>query len=310
MSEEAAPVEAPAAESSAPAPASTGGLIGGDAPAPTPIESAPVDNGLPSSQTPLEPIKSNEPWHNTLGEQYRDDPNISKYNSQEDFLQGHLNLVKKIGEKGIEMPDENATPEAWDAFYAKTGRPESIDGYSEFQQNITVDPATGEETGHFEFDQESLEFAKQKFFETGQSDKMVQANLQVYAEITKKAQDQYNQQVADERMHSERVLRDAYGHEFEHKMRAFTAVADSLGIKDDIAKAGLGNNLNVINMLGKLTEKIGESQLTGDVSPTGGGFESREAAIENHPGFRDKGHPEYNSLQKQRLELYSNKFNK
>ena len=179
--------------------------------------------------------------------------------------------------------------------------------YSDYQQNITVDDA-GNEQGHFEFDPDGLASAKKQFFADGMSDKQVQGAMKVYADISAQAQEQVSKQMFEEAQHTEATLRKAYGGEFDAKMNSFNAVAKSLGISEDINAMGLGNNLNMIMALGKITDLIGESKLTGDVNPSRGGYDSQLAAIKNSPGFRDTGHPNYRALQKQRLELDKAKF--
>lgn len=288
----------PVESSSPPAPAPSS-LLGG---APSEPVAAPVGD-IPTNQTPIEQSVSTEPWHSKLDGRFKDNPNINKYNSLEDALDGQLSLVKMIGSKGLVMPDENATTEDWNAFYSKTGRPDSVDDYSDYQQNITVDDA-GNEQGHFEFDKEGLAYAKEEFFKSGQSDKMAQANLKVFAKISSDAQARVEKQMAEEADHTNITLRKAFGGEFDAKMSSFNAVAKSLGIAEDIKAMGLGNNLNMIMALDKITNLIGESKLTGDVSPSGGGFEAQMAAIKNSPGYRVKEHPNYHNLQKQRNDLY------
>jgi len=310
--EAAAPVQSQAApvESSAPAPvAAPTSLLGGAPSEPAPIVDVSPGDVPATNQTPIEQSVSTEPWFNKYGDQYKDNQNITKYATEEGFLDGHLSLVKKIGAKSIEMPDENASQDDWNAFYSKTGRPESVDNYSEYKPNITVDDA-GNEVGHFEFDPDGLASAKKAFFESGQSDKMVQANLRVFADISTQAQERFSQERVQEAQHTEQTLRAAFGHEYDNKMKTFSAVADKLGIKDDLVSMGLGNNLKVIRMLNTLTDKMGESTLTGDVSPAGGGFDARMDAIKNSPGYRDKGHHNYQNLQNQRNALYLQRQNR
>ena len=315
--EDAAPVQesapAPATESappveSSPDPAPTPGTLLGGA-SESVSNTAPIgdDVAAPANQTPIEQSVSTEPWHSKLDGRFKDNPNINKYNSLEDALDGQLSLVKMIGSKGLVMPDENATTEDWDAFYAKTGRPESVDDYSDYKPNITVDDA-GNEVGHFEFDPDGLKMAKKQFFENGMSDKQVQGAMKVYADITTQAQEEFIQQQSQEAQHTEATLRKAYGPEFDAKMKTFQAVSKSLGIQEDLVSMGLGNNLNVIRMLDTITEKIGESKITGDVSPSAGGYEAQMAAIKKSPGYRDKGHHNYQNLQDQRNALNKAKY--
>jgi len=310
-----APTEAPAqsqaapVESSVPAPAAPISLLGGVPSEPAPIADVSPGDAPATNQTPIEQSVSTEPWFNKYGDQYKDNQNITKYATEEGFLDGHLSLVKKIGAKSIEMPDENASQDDWNAFYSKTGRPESVDNYSEYKPEITVDEA-GNEVGHFEFDPDGLASAKKAFFESGQSDKQVQANLKVFADISTQAQEKFMQQRNEEAQHTAATLKSAFGADYESKMKSINAVVNSLGLADDIKTMGLSNNLMMIRAMNTITEKMGESTLTGDVSPAGGGFDARMEAIKNSAGYRDKGHHNYQNLQNQRNALYLQRQNR
>ncbi|EIQ00866.1 hypothetical protein OpiT1DRAFT_05423 [Opitutaceae bacterium TAV1] len=53
----------------------------------------------------------------------------SKYTSISSLVGAHKNLEVLLGRDRVAVPNENATPEEWNAFYSKVGRPEKPEGY-------------------------------------------------------------------------------------------------------------------------------------------------------------------------------------
>ena len=303
---------APAAESSAPVTENIPSVGGGEVPAPSSNHDSPLLGGTPTSASTVNDTTPDAPsetklWHETLPEQFRENKNISKYNSLEDMLNGHVNLSKKIGEKSLEMPGEDASTADWDKFYARVGRPESVDGYSEFAPEMILD-SEGNEVPAFEFDKAQLSEAQKRLHAKGLNDSQMQEVMSIYSDITSNAQTDIQGQMAQEASNTESELRREYGDKFDAKMKSVTAIAETLGIKDTLIQSGLGNNLAVIRMIDSLGAKIGESTITGDASASGGGFDQRLAALKAHPAAKSKGHPEYQGIQNQIQKLYREKY--
>jgi hypothetical protein len=70
-------------------------------------------------------------FQDSLPEEYRSDPSFLSYKSMGDLLKSHKNLESMLGKKDrvAVIPDEKSTPEEWQSYYAKIGRPEKPDGY-------------------------------------------------------------------------------------------------------------------------------------------------------------------------------------
>jgi hypothetical protein len=66
-------------------------------------------------------------WRSGLSDEYKSHPGIQSYDSLDKLVKTHINQEKLLGKKSI--PDADASPEAWNDFYNRTGRPESKDGY-------------------------------------------------------------------------------------------------------------------------------------------------------------------------------------
>ena len=78
-----------------------------------------------------------ESWVDTLPDEIKTtlpqdvikDPNITKYRTVDEFMKGHVNLVQKIGQKGVILPNEKSTPEERESFFNQIGRPSKPEEY-------------------------------------------------------------------------------------------------------------------------------------------------------------------------------------
>lgn len=240
-----------------------------------------------------------EVWYDKLGDKYKDNPNITKYGSLEAALDGNLNLVEMIGKKGIERPDENASPEVMEAWYDRIGRPKSVDDYSEW--------TAPEGLEDFTFDQEAMSEAKKRFHAAGMTDNQMKVVQDVFAETTMGGESQLVERMHQEAIDTSTELKRRYGDNYEHKMRSITAVADSLGIKEDLNAMGLGNNLNAILMLERLGSMVGESNITGSKNIATGGFSAERDRLNTKLGSMNRSHPEYQATADALTKLYKNK---
>lgn len=265
--------------------------------------------GEPSG-TPRETTDANLNWMEKfeISQELRDNPNISKYNTLEDALNANVNLVKKLGEKGIMKPDDNADADTWAKWYDHVGRPQTPDGYTDFQAPTETD-ADGKSHALYELDKGLYSDAKKAFHEAGLDQRQHDAMMKFFTdyEIAKTNQEvAYN---ADQATQVRAQLEKEWGGETKANIQTAVNVAQKLDIMDTIVEKGLASDLSVIKMLHTLSSKIGEAKLTGDVSSHGGGFESTLAEIQSNPAYRDKSHPDYHRLHQREIQLYSKRYN-
>jgi len=288
-------------------PISSGSLL--DTPSSPQPHSPDSAGGDPSSPTEnlIQNTDANKPWTDSLPESFRDNVNVSKYKSMDDFMTGHMNAIKKLGEKGIERPTSDADQATWDAYYERIGRPTTPDGYTDWKPEEVLN-ADGTTTEMFTVDPEMYKGAREEFHRLGLNDEQAQGVMSLYANTSiSQSQSQADIQNAMA-AESQSKLRQEWGDKFDAKMKSLVGVADSLGIKQDLLDAKLGNNYNVIKMLDKIRGQMGEAQITGDNTITGGGFQDRLNQIMSHPAYKDKTHPDHHRMQQQRLDLYKQKY--
>jgi len=98
-------------------------------------EAAPVLGGAPAAvttetATQQTATQQQGSWLETLPEPYRADKNLTKYQSMEDFVKGHISLASKVGAPSVLIPQDGWTDTQWDEFHSKLGRPAKPDEYS------------------------------------------------------------------------------------------------------------------------------------------------------------------------------------
>ena len=81
-----------------------------------------------SSTTTEQPTVSKS-WKETISEEFRNDPNISKFTEIDALAKSYINATRMIGQDKVAVPNENSTDDQWNEVYGKLGRPESPDKY-------------------------------------------------------------------------------------------------------------------------------------------------------------------------------------
>jgi len=103
----------------------------GTPPVGTPPEGTPPA-GTPPAGAPAGTLDINslqgEKFHNVLPEEIRTKPYMKDINTFSDFVKKFDGAQTLIGQRSV--PADDAKPEEWDAWFAKTGRPEKPDGYA------------------------------------------------------------------------------------------------------------------------------------------------------------------------------------
>jgi len=73
--------------------------------------------------------QSGEDWRAQLPDELKSHPSLQKFNSPADLFKSYVSLESMLGKNKVPIPDENASPEEWDKFYEKLGRPKTPDEY-------------------------------------------------------------------------------------------------------------------------------------------------------------------------------------
>lgn len=214
---------------------------------------------------------------------------VGKYKSADDFAKGAAALSKKIGEKGIIPPGEDATPEERSEFYDKLGRPEAADKYS-------WKPGEG-----VEVDQEVFTDRMQKLHEAGLTDGQHSAVMDIYATEIQRMNETFQNHQAEIATETEKTLKEEWGRDYDGRVKSAAEVAKKFGVIDAFKESGMINNLGVIKMLDAVSRSVREDSIDGG----GNRMTAQEEleAIKKHPGWNDKTHAEHRDLVKRSVDL-------
>lgn len=242
-------------------------------------------------------------WYDNFGDDYKDNPNITKYKTQEDFLKGHLNLASLAGKKGLQPLGEGATPEEVAAYRQCVGCPESADGYEWESPTVEVtDPETGVVTNEpmLDLNPELMKETMQVFHDKNMTNDQVKSVMDMFAQYQHDAvQNGVNEFAAsqeEEARFSQAQLSKEWGHDYTNKLNAVNNVINKFGLADTLKDLGLANNYKVVKMFESMIDKVGEGRITGDMSDTGGGFEASLQEIMNNDDYWNPGSPNYKAL--------------
>lgn len=236
-----------------------------------------------------------EPWYSGTGfseETLADDSVkglLGKYKTPDDFVKGAVNLSRKIGEKGISVPGEDATDDERAEFYTKLGRPESPEAYS------------WKVPEGFEIDQDWYAEKTKEMFDKGISDEHHALIMDLYRQdreqINKAAQD-YQKELVEK---TEPQLREMWKDDYDANMKASMEVAEKFGVKDLLKDYGLINELPVIQML----HEVALSTSEGKIEPSSGYSSGKEEleSLKAHPAYMDRTHSQHKSILKRVVEL-------
>ncbi len=68
-------------------------------------------------------------WLESLDPDYRANPSIAKFKSQNELARGYINAEKLVGAEKIPTPKDDWTDEDWSNFHSKLGRPDKVEDY-------------------------------------------------------------------------------------------------------------------------------------------------------------------------------------
>lgn len=246
----------------------------------------------------IQPDTSGESWLMGLDEEYRSNPNVNKYQSQNEMAKGLINMSSLIGKKGIVRPGEGATPEEMGEYYNSIGRPSESTMYK-------YDPIEGAP----EVDPDAMsgfqDFAHSKGFTQEQYQGLIEYDLQRGQD----AQGQFEQEKVNEASTTQMELMDEMG-EVEYKafLGDASSAAKSLGLYDVLVDNGLAGNKEVLKAFANAAKSLGSSSMIGGEGNSALDFDGQIEAVRSHEGFGNKLHPMHGELMNKIDSLYKKRY--
>lgn len=241
----------------APTPAPSNSLLGGDPTPTTPAATTPpevtaattVTTTPPAATTPPTSAFSMEQLIGEMDESLRDNPMFAKFKNVGEFGKSMIELNQLVGKKS-DVPGDSATPEDWDAFWTKAGKPEKASEYG-----IELPDGLKNIAGSQERVDAALERCHKAGLTKAQAKAFMSSQLEAEAGEAKNLLTQQEETYTAARD----KLTTAWGEGFDAMSNEVKQLQVKLGVFDQFEATGLNTNPDVLIMLGKIAKDLRQS---------------------------------------------------
>ena len=191
-------------------------------------------------------------WFDALPPEFREDPDVTKYKSLEEYVKGNREVRKMVGKDKLVVPTDKSTPDEVNEFWNKLGRPESADKY-------TV-PATELPDGLKEESGATMDRFKGAAHEVGITDSQFQKVVEWYQNELVQAHNQEVAELENLKTTAETKLRGEWGAAYQAKVDGAQKVINHFFKGQEMHKAFgvLANDQGFIRAMAGIADKLGE----------------------------------------------------
>ena len=245
-------------------------------------------------------------WKDSISQEFREDPNISKFTEIDSLAKSYINATKMIGQDKVAVPNENSTDDQWNEVYGKLGRPESADKYK-----LEVNSETAQ------IDEGSIKSFAENAHKLGLNNKQAQGILEYYKDSMEGSAQQSKIDTETAQAQSEAELRKEWGRSFDENLKKAASVAKA-NMNEDVLnmqlKDGtrLGDHPSIIKGFANIANLMSEDKMIGtdEDSATGGRNLDEEISkiVNDRDGpYWNKAHPDHDKIVQQVFTLRSMK---
>ncbi len=249
----------------------------------------------PISSTTQETQQTAQSWKDVISEEYRNDPNISKFTEIDALAKSYINATKMIGQDKMIVPNKNFTDDQWQDAYNKMGRPESADKYS-----LKIDSQA------IQVDETAIKQFAENAHKLGLNNQQAQGILEFYKSNIETDAQQSKVDTETAQVQAEQELRKEWGRDFESKVQAAGAVAKA-NIGEEILDLELrdgtriGDHPAIIKGFDKIANMISEDTIVQpdtNAQDTAFDIEEEISSITNNTDgpYWNASHPEHNKM--------------
>jgi len=253
------------------------------------------------SSTTNNTTQTSKSWKEIISEEYRNDPNISKFTEIDALAKSYINATRMIGADKIAVPNNNFTEDQWNEVYDKLGRPESPNKYKlDFKSDITP------------VDENAIQSFAEVAHKTGLNEKQAQAILDYYKSNVEQSTQQSRIDTETAQAQSEQDLRKEWGKSYEENIKKAGSLAKAnlgaetldLQLKDGTR---LGDHPLIIKGFANIASILSEDKFVG-TSDSNQSVKDYDAEIKAITGdlkgpFWNSGHPDHDKAVQQVLTL-------
>jgi len=245
-------------------------------------------------------------WKDSISQEFREDPNISKFTEIDALAKSYINATRMIGQDKVAVPNENSTDDQWNEVYGKLGRPESPDKYKLDVQSEIVP-----------LDDGAVKSFAENAHKLGLNNKQAQGILEYYKNSMEGSEQQSRIDTETAQANAEAELRKEWGRSFDENLKKAGSVAKANmdpEILDMQLKDGtrLGDHPAVIKGFANIANLMSEDKMIGtdEDSATGGRNLDEEISkiVNDRDGpYWNKAHPDHDKIVQQVFTLRSMK---
>ena len=254
-----------------------------------------------SSTTTEQPTVSKS-WKETISEEFRNDPNISKFTEIDALAKSYINATRMIGQDKVAVPNENSTDDQWQEVYGKLGRPESPDKYKLEVQSETAP-----------LDDTAIKQFAENAHQLGLNNKQAQGILEFYKNSMEGSIQQARVDTETAQANAEQELRKEWGRSYDENIKKAGAIAKA-NMSEDILNMELkdgtriGDHPSVIKGFASIANLMSEDKLVSTESENVDRGTDYEAEISKLVNDRDgpywnKSHPDHDKVVQQVFTL-------
>ena len=216
-----------------------------------------VETDVETTEAAEVEAQKEESWRDGLPDDLQGVKTLEKFKDVDALAKGYVHLEKYF-DGTIKIPGEKATPEDWDRYYSKLGRPDTPDDY-EFEKQEVPEGMNYDE--HMEG-----EFLK-KAHGMGLNNKQVGELYNWYNGQSKEMFVQHQVQHENSIQKAEIELRADWGRQYDEKISSIQRLVDQYATNEEkqyLETSGFGNDPNVAKMMDRIAKDHGEAKHLGD----------------------------------------------
>jgi hypothetical protein len=272
-------------------------------------QATPTATPTPEAKTETTPVAQpkeqatvNKSWKDSISEQFRNDPNISKFTEIDALAKSYINATKMIGSDKIAVPNVNSTEEQWNTAYEALGRPNNPGEYK-LESKSDVVP----------IDENAVKQFAENAHKLGLNNKQAQGILDFYKNNMESSAQQSKVDTETAQAQSEQELRKEWGKSYDTNIKKAGALAKAninANVLDMQLKDGtrLGDHPEVIKGFAKIANMMSEDSIVSTESENvnaGPDVESEISRITNDKDnpYWHKGHPDHDKMVQQVFTL-------
>lgn len=181
--------------------------------------------------------------------EFKDHPSLAPIKDMQGLVKSYISAQEMVGKNKVVVPSNDATPEEWNTFFSKVGRPENPDQYGIKKPDSLPEG--------FDVPDEFINFMKQMFHKHGLTPKQASGIFNEYNEFAAKNFSDERSAIRTKRTEELEALKKEWGAAYDSKfdsarraVRAFLSDAERKWLED--------NGLNVSPHMVKIFAGIGE----------------------------------------------------